>query len=126
MAVPGAMGNFYHLQLSLTYTGTGRRDYLSKGFHQYVLNWSQFCWDILNRPTFLVEVFQSLPTALGFCDALVLGTAGIWINPNVHSSRFVWHLVCPRDIMEDLVSWYNLSVRIKNYDLGLEELLLQK
>ena len=39
LAVPGAIGHFYHLQTALTHAGTIRQAYISKGFHQDIAHW---------------------------------------------------------------------------------------
>ena len=125
MSVPGAIGHFYHIQLALTCVVTRRCDYLSKGIHQDVLHWRKLCRDVLNQPTFLVEVVQRLPTVFGFCNSLVLGSGGVCIDTNGEGSSFVWCLTWPTDIMEDLVRWSNPLVRITNSDLELASLVMQ-
>ena len=108
------------------HAGTGRCAYLSKGFRRDVLYWRKLCRDVLNRPTFLTEVVQCLPTELGFCDESGLVTGGVWMDHNGYSSRFLWQLACPKEIVEDLVSWSNPLRGITNPDIELLALVLQE
>ena len=126
ITVPGAIGHFYHLQLTLVRVGTGRRANLSKGFHRYVFHWRPLFWDALNRQTFLEKVFQHLTNSLKFCDASGLGAGSVWIDPNGDESRFVWRLAWPRYIVEDLVRSSNPAGRITKYYLELAMLVLQE
>ena len=72
-----------------------------------------------------MEVVHHYPNVLGFYDTSSLGNGGIWIDPDGGGSIFVWRLECPRDIVEDLVSWSNPWGKIKNYYLELVVLVLQ-
>ena len=71
LAIPGAVGHFYHLHKALTAANHASRVtyYLFKDFHRDV----QFCQDMGSRPTFFAETFQRLATDIGYTDALVLG-----------------------------------------------------
>ena len=126
ISVTGDIGHFYHLQLTLTHVGNGRSAYLSKGFCQDVLHWRQLCRDVLNRPTFLAEVVQHLPTEFGLCDTSGLGSDSVCIDTNGCGSIFLWCLAWPKDIVEDLLIWSNLLGGITNPDLELLALVLQE
>ena len=76
LAVHGSIGHFLYIQEALTKAGTGTRDYLSKSFHREISHWQRLYAHSLARPRFLGELVQRLPTALGFCDALVTGAGG--------------------------------------------------
>ena len=76
LAVPGAIGPFYHLQTALTRAGTSRRAYISKGFQWDIAHWIFLCTEVLSRPTFIAEILQQMWTALGFCDASGKGYGG--------------------------------------------------
>ena len=73
-----------------------------------------------------MEVVQHLPIVLGFYDTSSLGNGGVWIDPDGGGSIFVWRLVWPSDIVEDLVRWSNPWGKIKNYYLELVVLVLQE
>ena len=79
-----------------------------------------------NQQTFLVEMVQNLPNALGLCDTLGLGDGGVWVDPDGGCSRFVSRLAWPREIVEDLVSWSKPWGKITNYYLELVVLGLQQ
>ena len=100
LAVPGAIGHFYHLQKALTTAGSGRRAYLTAGFHRDIAHWTQLTEDVLSRPTALAEVVHRLPTNMGFCDASGLGAGGVWLDPNNDGQSFVWRLQWPQDITD--------------------------
>ena len=126
MAATGAIGHFYHIQLTLPHTGTKRHAYLFNGFHQVVFHWRQLWQDFLNLQTFMAEVVQYLPNALGLCDTLGLGDGSDLIGPDRGWSRCVWRLALPRDTVEELVSWSKLWGKITNYYLELVVLVLQQ
>ena len=73
-----------------------------------------------------MEVVQHLPTELGLYDASGLGTGSVWTDHNGYGSRFLWRLAWPKDILEDLVSWFNPLVDITNPDFELLALALQE
>ena len=126
LAVPGAIGHFYHLQTALTQAGSGRRAYMSKGFHRDIAHWNFLCNEVLSQPTYIAEIVQRLWTAMGFCDASGKGAGGVWIDPNADGESFVWRLQWPSDITADLVSWENPQGRITNSDLELAALVLHE
>ena len=125
LAVPGAIGHFYHIQMALT-KANRRTAYLSKGFHQDVAHWRLLCSRMTQRPTYLAEIVQRLPTDLGYTDASGIGGGGVWLNPNKDGTHHVWRLQWPDDIKSDLVSVANPKGRITNSDLELAALVLHE
>ena len=126
LVVPGAIGNFFYIQESLTKVGTATKAYLSKAFHREISNWQRLCKDLLARPRFLADVVQRLPNALGFCDASGMGTGVVWIDPDGTGASFVWRVKCLAEIVSDLVTWDNPTGGTTNSDLELAALVLQK
>ena len=84
LAIPGAVGHFYHFQIALTAANHVRRAtaYLSKDFHRDVQFWKSLCADMGYRPTLFTEKFQRLTTEVGYADASGLRCGGDWIEPN--------------------------------------------
>ena len=91
LAIPGAIGHFYHIQMALT-KANRRTAYLSKGFHQDIAHWRLLCSRMKHRPTYLAEIVQRLPTDLGYTDASGTGGGGVWLDPNVDGIHHVWRL----------------------------------
>ena len=125
LAIPGAIGHFYHIQMALT-KANRRTAYLSKGFHQDIAHWRLLCSRMKHRPTYLAEIVQRLPTDLGYTDASGTGGGGVWLDPNADGIHHVWRLQWPADIKADLVSFANPSGRITNSDLELAALVLHE
>ena len=125
LAIPGAIGNFYHIQMALT-KANRRTAYLSKDFHRDITHWRLLCARMQHRPTNLAEVVQRLPTDLGYTDASGVGGGGVWLNPNNDGTHHVWRLPWPDNIKADLVSVNNPNGRITNYDLELTALVLHE
>ena len=75
LAIPGAVGNFYHLQMALTAANHASRAiaYLSKIFHRDVKFWQSLCADMGYRTTYLAEIVQRLATDVGYTNASGLG-----------------------------------------------------
>ena len=75
LVIPGAAGNFYHLQIALTAAHHASRAtaYLYKSFHRDVKFWKSLCADMGSRPTYLTKNFQRLATDVGYTNA-----SGIW------------------------------------------------
>ena len=69
IVVPGAIGQFYHLQTALTRSGMIRQAYISKGFHLDIAHWIFLCTEVLSWLTFIAEIVQQMWMVLGFCDA---------------------------------------------------------
>ena len=126
MSVSVFVGCFYHFQLDLMHVVTGCSAYLSKGFRQDVLHWRRFFRDVLNRTTFLEEVVQCLPTELGLCYDSGLVAGGVWNDTNRYGSRYLLHLACPKDVVEDLVRWSNPLGGTINPDFEILALVLQE
>ena len=84
LAIPGAVGHFYHLQMALTAANHSSRatSYLYKDFHRDLQFWISLCSDMGFRPTFFAGKFQRLATGVGYADASGLGCRGVWIDPN--------------------------------------------
>ena len=81
LAIPSAIGHFYHIQMALT-KANRKTVYLSMAFHQDVVHWQLLCNCMKLCPTYLAEIFQRLPTNLGYTDASGLGGDGVWLDPN--------------------------------------------
>ena len=128
VAIPGAVGHFYHLQMSLTAAkhSSHATFYLSKYFHRYVQFWKSLCADMVSRPTFFAEIFQRLATDMGYAIASGLGCGEVWIDPNEDSVHYACRLPWSEDIMVYLVSTDNPHGRITNSDLELAALVLQE
>ena len=79
LAIPRAVGHFYHLCMALTAANHAIRDtaYLSKGFHRDVRFWQSLCVDMGSQPNFFVEKFQYLDTDMGYTDASGIGYGGV-------------------------------------------------
>ena len=94
LAIPGAMGHFYHLQMALTFANHASRaaSYLTKSYHMDVKFWQFLCEDMGSWPTYLFEIVQHLATEVGYTDGSGLGCGGVWINPNNNSVQYVWRL----------------------------------
>ena len=125
LAIPGAIGHFYHIQMALT-KANRRTTYLSKDFHRDIAHWRLLCSRMKQRPTYLAEIVQRLPTDLGYTDASGIGGGGVWLNPNADGIHHVWRLKWPADIQADLVSFTNPAGRITNSDLELAALVLHE
>ena len=67
LAIPGAVGHFYHLQMALTAANHASQatSYLYKGFLRDVRFWKSMCVDMSSRPTFSAEIVQRLATDVG-------------------------------------------------------------
>ena len=83
LAIPGAVGHFYHLQMALTDANHASRatDYLYKNFHMGVQFWKYPCVDMSSRPTFFAEIVQLLATEVGHTNAWGIECGGVWIYP---------------------------------------------
>ena len=125
LAVPGAIGHFYYMQMALTKANT-RTAYLSNGFHQEVCYWHALLKEMDMRPTFLASIVKRSPTDLGFTDASGIGGGGVWLDPNSDGASYMWRLLWPEDIAKDLVSLRNPHGRITNSDLELAALVLHE
>ena len=125
LAIPSAIGHFYHIQRALT-TANHKTAYLSAAFHQDIAHWQGLCTRMRLRPTFLAEIVQRLPTDLGYADASGLGGGGVWLDPNDDGTHFVWRYQWPADIQADLVSVTNPNGGITNSDLELAALVLHE
>ena len=125
LAIPGAIGHFYHMQMALT-KANKRTAYLSDAFHAEVVHWKNLILEMHSRPTYLAEIVHRLATDLGYTDASGLGAGGVWLNLNGDGQHYVWRLQWPHDIMDDLVSFANPKGRITNSDLELAALVLQE
>ena len=76
LAIPVAIGHFYHIQMALT-KANRRTAYLSKDFHRDVAHWRLLCSRMKQRPTYLAEIVQRLPTDLGYTDVSGSGAGGV-------------------------------------------------
>ena len=58
LAIPGALGHFYHLQMALTaFIHASRATaYLSKDFHRDLQFWKSMCADTGSWPTLFAEI----------------------------------------------------------------------
>ena len=83
LVLPGAVGNFHHLQMALMAANHASRAtaYLSKDFHRDVQFWKFLCVHMSSRPTFFAKKIQRLATDISYADASGLGCGGVWINP---------------------------------------------
>ena len=81
LAVPGAIGHFYYLQQALT-KASDKVAYMSNNFHEEIRYWQYLATEIETLHTYLAEIFQRQPTALGFTDVSGKGASGVWIDPN--------------------------------------------
>ena len=121
LAISGSMGNFYHLQMSLTAANHALRAtaYLSKEFHRDVHFWQHLFVDTGSRPTLFAEIVQYLTTDVSYTGASCLGCGEVWIDPNEDGAHYVWHLPWPEYIMADLVSTDNthqhITIRILSW-----------
>ena len=75
LAIPGAVGYFYHLQMDITaaHHAIWATSYLSKSFHREVTFWKSLFEDMISRPTYLAEIVQRLATDVGYTNASGLG-----------------------------------------------------
>ena len=128
LAIPGAVGNFYRLQMDLMAANHSSHAtaYLSKDFHRDVYFWQYLCVDMGSQLTFLAEIVHHLATDVGYTNASGLGCSGVWIDPNEDGAHYVLRLPWTEDIMLDLVSTDNTHGRITNSDLELAALVLQE
>ena len=97
LAIPGAVGHFYHLQMNLTAANHASRatSYLSKQIHRGVKFWKSLCADMGSRPTYLAYIVQLLATDVGYTNTLVIRCGGVWIYPNEDGVHYVWLLSWP-------------------------------
>jgi hypothetical protein len=75
LAIPGAIGHFYHIQKALTHASTTSA-YLSNDFHEDIAHWRTLVNAMALRPTYIAEIVQRIPTDLGFTDASGQGAGG--------------------------------------------------
>ena len=68
LAIPGAIGHFYHIQKALTHASSTKA-YISNDFHADIAHWQTLINAMASRPTYLAEIVQRVPTDLGFTDA---------------------------------------------------------
>ena len=54
-------------------------DYTFINFYQEIRYWQHLMTKMETCPTYLVEIVQQQPTALGLTDALGKGAGGVWI-----------------------------------------------
>ena len=113
------------MQRALT-KANARTAYLSDGFHEEIRYWKALIKEMDVRPTFLASIVKRSPTDLGFTDASGIGGGGVWLDPNLDGVSYVWRLLWPDDISNDLVSLRNPHGRITNSDLELAALVLQE
>ena len=75
LAIPRAVGHFYHLCMALTAANHAIRDtaYLSKGFHRDVQFWKSLCVDMGFRTTFFAEIVHRLANDVGYTDNSGIG-----------------------------------------------------
>ena len=125
MAIPGAIGHFYHIQTALTHISR-TKSYLSNDFHADIAHWQTLVHSMATRPTYLAEIVQHIPTDLGFTDASGQGAGGVLLNPNRDGKHYVWRLRWPADIIATLVSFANPNGSITNSDLELSALVYQE
>ena len=97
LAIPGAVGHFYHIQMALTAANHASRAtaYLSKYFHRDVQFWKSLCTDMDSQPTLFAGIFHRLDTDVGYADALGLGCRGVRKEPNEDRFHYVWRLPWP-------------------------------
>ena len=128
LAIPGAMGCFYHPHMALTAANHAScaTAYISKDFHRDVHFWQYMCVNMGSCPTFFAKIIQRLTTDVGYTNASVLGCGGVWIDPNKDGVHYVWRLPWPEYIKSDLVSTDNPHGRITNSGLELAVLVLQE
>ena len=64
LAIPGAMGYFYHLQMALTASNHASRStaYPFKDLHRDVQFWRYLFVDMVSQPTFFAAIVQCLGT----------------------------------------------------------------
>ena len=78
LAVPGAIGRFYTMQVTLTRSLAVKRpeDNLSTRFHQDIKFWYNLCSDMIYSPIYLAELLHRPASELGYTENLGLGTQG--------------------------------------------------
>ena len=91
LAVPGAIGHFYYMQMALT-KANKRTAYLSDAFHQEVTYWCSLIEEMKTRPTYLAEIVHRVATDMGYTDASGQGAGGVWLTPNSDGISYVWRL----------------------------------
>ena len=84
LAIPFAVGNFYHHHMALTAANHASRAtaYIFKDFHRDVQFWKSLCVYMGSRPTFFAEKFEHLATDVGYTDTSGIWCVGVWIDPN--------------------------------------------
>ena len=53
------------------------------GFHQYKGDWHVIVKQETDLPIHLADIMRGEPTYFGLCDTSIIGTVGIWIDPDV-------------------------------------------
>ena len=125
LAVPGSVAHLFHIQRVMNQGGVDRV-WLSMAFHNELTDWKAFALQAVSRVTHLAEIVYREPTHLGFCDALGLGTGGVWLDLSRTGHNLVWQHPWPPDIIVYLVSSTNSQGTITNSDPELATLVLQK
>ena len=84
LAVPGAIGNFYDMQVALTHTQAEKRPAanLSAQFHQDIKFWSNLCAEMTDSPTYCAELVHRLTSDHEYTKVLGLGAGGYGIDGN--------------------------------------------
>ena len=90
LAVLGAIGHFYAMQVAITRTRASKSATanLTVRFHQEIKFWRSLCVKMTNHPTYLAEIFHWAASGIGYTYALGKGTRGIYTNPNEDGINF--------------------------------------
>ena len=94
LAVLGAIGHFYVMQVALTHARSAKRAEanLSTRFHQDIKFWRNLCVEMTYRPTYLAELVHRPASDLGYTGALVQGAGGVWKDPNEDGKNYTWRV----------------------------------
>ena len=107
LAIPGAMGYFYHLQMALTASNHASRStaYPFKDLHRDVQFWRYLFVDMVSQPTFFAAIVQCLVTDIGYTKRL---RSRVWRGldqPKTRTGTTKFGACLGRRI-----SWWTLSV----------------
>ena len=75
LAMPGAIGHFCTMQVTLTYAREAKRAAanLSTQFHQDIKLWRNLCANMTDRPTYLADLFHWPASDIGHTNTSDLG-----------------------------------------------------
>jgi hypothetical protein len=82
--------------------------------------------DLASQPTHVSELVQSPLDYVGYCDASGWGAGGVWFGGRQDLEPTVWRLKWPTDVTNSLVSTFNPTGTITNFDLEMAGVLLHE